>query len=512
MRTKNSIRNATVSVIMTILMSLIGLIAQKIFIDILGTEYLGISGLFSNIISMLGIVELGIGPAIIYNLYRPIKEKNLEKVRSLVFFYRKGYLCVAFAILGLGLLIIPFLPYIMKDVSIPENVIVIYILFLVDTFVSYLIAYKQSILYANQENYIINIVHIGYLVVMNFLQLLFLYITNNYYLYLIIKISCRLVENCVISYISSRKYPEVFQGEHKPLDKRTRKGILRRTKGLIYHKIGTFIVDGSDNIIISSFLGVTTVGLYSNYSLILNAVNNLMNQAFSAVTASVGNLLIDDDKEKRYSIFKNIYFINFWFASIISICFLCVIQPFISLWIGSRFLLPIFVVVILTVNLYIKLMTRTMNTFKEASGIFYEDRYIPIVQSIMNIVFSIIFLHFFGLSGVFMGTIISYLLLHLYSYPKYVYNSIFSQNIGKYFIQFLKYLFSALIMGIISYVIVSYIAFNNIFLQIIINVIVSFAFVNLIIFMFFHNSTEYRYCLGLINKFVIKIKLKVMKE
>ena len=183
MRTKNSIRNATVSVIMTILMSLIGLIAQKIFIDILGTEYLGISGLFSNIISMLGIVELGIGPAIIYNLYRPIKEKNLEKVKSLVFFYRKGYLCVAFAILGLGLLIIPFLPYIMKDVSIPENVIVIYILFLVDTFVSYLIAYKQSILYANQENYIINIVHIGYLVVMNFLQLLFLYITHNYYSY-----------------------------------------------------------------------------------------------------------------------------------------------------------------------------------------------------------------------------------------------------------------------------------------------------------------------------------------
>ena len=176
MRTKNSIRNATVSIIMTILMSLIGLIAQKIFINILGTEYLGISGLFSNIISMLGIVELGIGPAIIYNLYRPLKENNLEKVKSLVYFYKKCYSFVALAILGIGVLIIPFLPYIMKGVTITENVAIIYILFLLDTFVSYLAAYKQSILYANQENYIINIIHIGYLVIMNFLQLLFLYL------------------------------------------------------------------------------------------------------------------------------------------------------------------------------------------------------------------------------------------------------------------------------------------------------------------------------------------------
>ena len=167
MRTKNSLRNAIVSIVMTVLTSLVGLIAQKIFINILGTEYLGISGLFSNIISMLGIVELGIGPAIIYNLYKPIQEKDTEKIKSLVHFYKKGYLVIAFAILGIGLLIIPFLPYIMKDVTISENIVVIYVLFLMDTFASYLIAYKQSTLYANQENYIINSIHIIYIIIPN---------------------------------------------------------------------------------------------------------------------------------------------------------------------------------------------------------------------------------------------------------------------------------------------------------------------------------------------------------
>ena len=508
MRTKNSIRNATVSIIMTILMSLIGLIAQKIFINILGTEYLGISGLFSNIISMLGIVELGIGPAIIYNLYRPLKENNLEKVKSLVYFYKKCYSFVALAILGIGVLIIPFLPYIMKGVTITENVAIIYILFLLDTFVSYLAAYKQSILYANQENYIINIIHIGYLVIMNFLQLLFLYLTHDYYLYLIIKITCRLAENIIISYVTSRKYPEIFQGSHKPIDKKTSKGIFKRTKGLIYHKIGTFIVDGSDNIIISTFLGVKAVGLYTNYSLILNAVNNLMNQAFSAITASVGNLLVDDEENKKYNVFKNIYFINFCLASIISICFLCTIQPFITIWIGTDFILSTLIIITLAFNLYIKLMTRTMNTFQEAAGIFYEDRFVPLAQSIINVAFSIILLHFFGMAGVFMGTIISYLLLHFYSYPKYVYKSIFSQNLRKYFIQFFKYFILTIIIGLISFYIVNVITFSNILIQIIFNIVISFILINLIIFIFFHSTEEYNYCLQLVKNFFVKKRRK----
>lgn len=508
MRTENSIRNAIVSMVMVILTSLIGLVAQKIFINILGAEYLGINGLFTNIISMLGIVELGIGPAIIYNLYRPIKEKNIKKIRSLVFFYKKAYTIIAILVLIIGLLFIPFLPFIIKDISISDNIVIIYILFLIDTFVSYLIAYKQSILYANQENYIINIIHICYLIIMNILQLGILYMTQNYYLYLIIKIVCRFGENYAIDLVSKKKYPKVFEGTPEKLDTKTSKGIFQRTKGLIFHKLGNFIVDGSDSIVISAFLGIKLVGLYTNYNLVLTAINNLMTHVFSAVTASVGNLLIEPEKEKKYKVFQNIFFINFLISAIISILFLCVIQPFVKIWIGEQYLLSTFVIIILSICLYIKSMIKTMNTFKEAAGIFYEDRFVPLAQSIINVVFSIILLHFFGMAGVFMGTIISYLLLHFYSYPKYVYKSIFSQNLRKYFIQFFKYFILTIIIGLISFYIVNVITFSNILIQIIFNIVISFILINLIIFIFFHSTEEYNYCLQLIKNFFVKKRRK----
>ena len=507
MRTKNSIRNAIVSVIMVILTSLIGLISQKIFITILCTEYLGITGLFTNIISMLGIVELGIGPAIIYNLYRPVKENDINKIKSLVFFYKKAYTIIAFLVLLIWLLFIPFLPFIVNNVTISDNIIVIYILFLVDTFASYLIAYKQSILYANQENYIVNIIHIFYLVIMNILQLIFLYITHNYYLYLIIKIMCRFGENYVVAFISKKKYPEIFVDGHEKLDKKTSKGIFKRTKGLVFHKLGNFVVDGSDIIIISFFLGIKMVGLYTNYNLIITAINNLMTHIFSAITASVGNLLIEPNKEKKYCVFENIYFINFWISSIISIAFLCVIQPFIVIWIGEEYLLSTMIIITLSMSLYVRSMTKTMNTFKEAAGIFYEDRLVPVGQSIINIVLSIILVHYFGMAGVFMGTIISYLLLHFYSYPKYVYKTIFSDSILLYFIHFFKYLLLVILMGVISFIIIEYINFNNSLIQIFFNGIISLIIVNIVIFVFFHNSREYKYCLHLLKNMLKKLKV-----
>ena len=494
MRTKKSIRNAIVSMIMNVIMILIGLVSQKIFLHILGTEYLGISGLFSNIISMLGIVELGIGPAIIYNLYRPIKENDTVKIKALINFYKKVYNIIAALIFILGILLIPILPYILKDVNIPENITLIYILFLTDTFVSYLAAYKQSILYANQENYIINIIHIAYLLVMNFSQLFLLYITKNYYLYLITKIICRALENIVISIVVVKKYPTFFIKNQEKIDSSTSKDILTRTKGLIFHKIGTFIVDGSDNIIISTFLGITTVGLYTNYSLILNAVTNLTTQVFSAITSSVGNLLVSVKKEKNYEVFKNIYFINFVIATVISVGFLCCIQPFISIWIGRKYLLSSAIAITLAINLYIKILSRTMNTFKEAAGIFYEDRYIPILQSVINIIVSILLSYCFGLAGVFIGTIVSNLLLHLYSYPKYVYKQLFSDNVASYFKIFIKYLLTFILILIICYLSTIFITVNSTLLQLLLNILISLILSIAIIIVIFKKTSQFIYC------------------
>lgn len=493
MRSTNSIKNAIVSTIMNLTTILIGFIAQKIFIETLGTEYLGINGLFNNILSMLAILELGLGSSIIYHLYKPIAEQDQEKVKSLMQFYKMGYRVIALMVAIIGLIIIPFLPLIVGEVSIPENITFIYILFLIDVVVSYLLSYKRSILYANQKTYVINLIHMGYLVIMNIAQLITLILTKNYILYLWIKIACRILENVVITIISNKMYPYIKNKNVKTLDKKVRKSIFTKVRGLIYHKIGTFIVLGTDNIIISTFPGVTTVGLYSNYNLIIQALSNLFSQAFSSITASVGNLLVENDKKKSYLIYKNMLFLNSWIFAFASTGLLCIIEPFVKVWIGSKYILPLVVLIALVINFYMQGMRKTSNTFKEAAGIFYEDRYVPIMESLINIIASIIFVKIFGLVGVFIGTIISTFILFFYSYPKFVYEPLFERNYKQYLKDYIPYVAVAIISILVTYVITSRITIGNTLLQIIVNLIFVCIVPNLIHIGIFLKTEEFNY-------------------
>ena len=512
MRTKNSIKNIIVALILNLISIIIGLISQKVFISSLGTEYLGINGLFTNIISMLGIVELGLGSAIIYNLYKPVADNNKKKIKSLMRFYKISYRIIAVVVTIIGLLIIPFLGLIVKDVNISENLIIIYLLFLTDIVCSYLLTYKRSILYAYQKSYIINIVHIGYLLCMNLFQILILIYTKNYYLYLIIKIIARIIENIVITKIANKSYPILLEKDVIPLDKKTKKDIFTKIKALLLHKIGGFVVLGSDNIIISAFLGVNTVGLYSNYSMIINVLVNLSNQAFSAITASVGNLLVTSNNKKTYSVYKNIFFANTWLAGFIAIGLLVCMDSFVNIWLGEKYLLSTSVLLVLCINLYLQITRYTNNSFKEAAGIYYEDRFVPIIESVVNIVMSIVLLHYFGLAGVFMGTICSNLVLHLYSYPKFVYTRLFKKNYSDYYHNFFKNFIIVTLIGGITFCISRIIVFNNLFLNLFWNIFVCLLIPNVLFFAYYRKSSELSYYANLLSNILKKIKFKVVKS
>lgn len=493
MRSKNSIKNVIMAFIMNIVTILVGFISQKIFINILGTEYLGLNGLFTNVISMLGIVELGLGSAIIYNLYKPIAENNKEQVKSLMSFYKISYRLIAFIITIIGLLLIPLLPFIIGETSIKENINLIYTLFLLDIVASYLLTYKRSILYANEKTYIVNIVHIGYLIVLNVVQILILYTTRNYILYLIVKIIFRILENIVLTIIANRKYEYIKEKNAKKLDNNIKKDIFTKVKGLIYHKIGGFVVLGTDNIIISKFLGVATVGLYSNYNLIIQALSNLFAQAFSSITASVGNLLIENDTNKSYKIYRNMLFFNSWIFTFASAGLLSIIEPFVKVWIGEQYILPFGVLLALVINFYIQGMRKTSNTFKEAAGIFYEDRHIPILESIINIIASVILVNILGLAGVFIGTIISTFVLFFYSYPKFVYKPLFKRNYIQYLKDYVPYVSVAIISVAITYIIINNINLQNAILQIIVNLILVIIIPNIIHLIIFFKTQEFDY-------------------
>lgn len=506
MRTKNTMKNMLSSIISNIITIIIGVIAQAIFIKILGKEYLGLNSLFNNIISMLAIAEMGIGSAIIYNLYKPIAENNKEKIKSLVAFYKKSYTIIGIIIMIVGLIFVPFLQIIVDtdSITIDINIYLIYLLFLVETVFSYFLSYKRSILYAKQQNSIINIVHIGYIIFLNILQILIIYLTKNYYLYLIIKIIMRIIENIVILKISDKKYSYLKDKNVQELDKKLQKDIYTKVKAMFFHKIGAFVVLGTDNIIISKLLGLSTVGLYSNYYLIINAVQTIFSQIIQSTTASIGNMLVTETKEKCFEVFKKIRFLNYWLATFASISILIIMESFINIWIGEKYLLSKTVLVVLVINLYQKLMRSTYTSFKEAAGIYYEDKIVPIIEAILNIVISVICCIKLGLVGIFIGTIISGLALWCYSFPKFVYKKLFDKTYLNYIKETLGYLILFLVITIITCFISNIFRFNSIWLEFIKNIVICIIVPNFLLLLIFIKTDNFKYYWNIITSHIMR--------
>lgn len=500
-RKKSSFKNMITAVSSNVLTIIVGLVAQAVFIKILGSEYLGLNGLFSNVISMLGIVELGMGSAIIYNMYKPIAENDHEKIKSLMQFYKKSYRIITLIISIIGIMIIPFIKYIVdiESVTVGINVYLVYILFLLETICSYILSYKRSMLYADQKEYITNIIHMGYTILVNTMQLTFLYFTHDYYLYLIIKVMMHLVENIVISSYVNRRYSYLLDNNVTKLDSKTEKDIFQKIRALFFHKIGTFIVSGTDNIIISKYLGLVTVGLYSNYYMIINAVQTVINHIIQATRASVGNLLVTESKTKQFDIFNKIRFVNFWISCFSSICIFVIMDSFITIWIGYKFVLPTKVLLVLVINFFIVSSRSTYGAFKEAAGIFYEDRFVPIIESLLNIVLSIIFVKKFGLMGVFMGTIGSGLVLWCYSYPKYVYNKLFGRKISDYMKETIYYFIIFILIAGFTYSLAILISFDNVYLQFISNVLIALIVPNVIMLLLFSKDENFKYFINMLK-------------
>ena len=504
-RTRNSFYNVIASTSANFIAIVIGIVSRIFFVKILGNEYLGLNGLFTNIISLLSIVELGIGSAIIYNLYKPIADNDQEKIKSLMKFYKKSYHIIGLIVCAVGLLLIPVLPLITGKVELNININLIYLLFLADSVLSYFLSYKRSILYAKQQNYIVQIIHIGYLFVMNFLQILFLYITKDFYTYLLIKVIMRIIENLIITLIVNKMYSYINDKNIKKLDKETEKDIFTKIKALFFHQIGAFIVNSTDNIIISRFLGIVVVGLYSNYYLIINSVQIVAKQIIDATTPSVGNLLVTESKEKQYDVFKKMRFLNFWIATFCSICLYVLLEPFVKIWLGKEYLLSSIVVLVLIFNFYQKTSRLTYSTFKTAAGIFYEDRFVPIIESLLNIIVSVVLVIKIGLVGVFIGTIVSGLTLWCYSYPKYVYKKLFNRSYFKYFIETIGYILLFLGILIVTILVTSFINLDNTYLELLIKLSICLIVPNILMIIIFFKTNNFRYLVGLMKKMISKI-------
>jgi len=495
-RTNNSIKNSLTSMLVYIITIVMGFVLQAVFIRILGAEYNGVKGLFTNILSMLSIAELGFGSAIVYNLYKPMAEKNTQEIKILVKFYKNVYHIIAGVVLIIGVIILPIIPKIVGETLIPENIQFLFLLYLLNTVFSYLLTYKRSVLYADQKSYITNTVNSVFVILKNLIQIAIIIITKEFVVFLISQIVFTILENITINIIVNKRYEFVKDlSTAKSINKELKKDIITKVKGLLFHKIGAFVVLGTDNIIISMTqgLGVIAVGMYANYNMVIGQIKILFSNIISSLTASVGNLLVEKDKVKARSIYKSILLINSWIFCFASTSIYCMIEPFIRIWIGEKYILSKFVLIVLTVNLYIQGMRSTSNTFKEAAGVFFEDRFVPLIESITNIVASLIFVRIFGLAGVFIGTIISTMILFLYSYPKYVYKLVLEGTYKEYF---KLYVLHAVLTSIISFVTIyisSFVVISNVYIQLLLNGIICLIVPNVLYLLFAIKMPEFNF-------------------
>lgn len=491
-RTKNSAKNIVVSVFGQFIQIIFQFVCRTVFINTLTIEYLGINGLFSNVLSMLSLAELGFGTALIYSMYKPVFDDNKEQLTRLVNLYRKIYLVIAGIILLLGLGLLPFLKYLINDYNKYENLAdlsVIFLLYLVNTIFSYLYIYKKSIIDAYQKNYMYITIQKGLLVTQNILQIIFLLFTHDFVVYLIIQIIFTAVTNIIISAKADLMFP--FLRLNKKILPTTceKKVIYKNTAAMAMHKIGAVVVNSTDNLILSSLVSLGSVAIYANYLLIIANLNGFIEIVFKAVTASIGNLGASNDRKRLTDIFDTLTFIEFWVYSFSSICLYILLNHFITIWIGKNFLFTNEVVFTLVLNFYLKGMRVVINVFRDSLGLFWYDRYKPILEALVNLVVSIILTKWIGIAGVFAGTAVSTLMVCFWIEPYILYKYALIGRLRRYFVVYFKYVLTTLTAGGIINIICNHIKTD--FFGLIIKMILVCVVYNLIILLLFRKSKEY---------------------
>lgn len=491
MRTLNSAKNLASSLGITLIMTLLGFFTRKVFVDNVGVEYLGLNGLLQNILGIMTLLEGGFATSVVYNLYKPLAEDDHPKILALLQLYRKVYRYIAVGIIVFALCLYPFIDLFIKDGDNLEYVSIVYFIFLFNSVVGYFTAYKWSIINASQQNYKLTVINLTYQIGLNLTKLAILYFTKNYILYLVVEALFGLGLNYAIVRKANQLFPYIKTKEKYILDTATKSNIITNMKALFINKIGGYFMHSTDNIIISAFVGVASIGLYSNYTLLTGTVRSVVSQALNSFSESVGNLIASESSEKVYEVFQTTFFVNFLLASVPVIILHNTITPFISWWLGEEYLLGYTTLCVILLNFYIDLMRSTALTFKTKAGIFVKDKYTPLLQGIINLVLSYIFVQYWGLVGVLFATSISILSIGFWQFPRLCYKFIFHKSLWNYFRKYFSYSLVAGSALFISYSLCTYFSLDNALLQVISNGVISILIIVGVYFLLFHRTTQY---------------------
>lgn len=504
-RTEYSVLNITTGLGGYAVNIIIGLVCRMVFTRTLSADYLGVNGLFTNILTMLSLAELGIGSAIVYALYKPLATDDQDKIASLVKFYGRCYQVIGIVVAVGGLLLMPFLDLLITEQpEIKESIYLIYGIYLFNTASTYFFSYRSSLLMAAQQNYIVT--GINYLVTIgqSILQMIWLIGTHEYIGYLLIQSIGTLIYNFAVAYVAKRKFPYIVGKTIKPLEKEEKRGLIKNVRALVIWKLSGLLVNSTDNIIITYFSGLSAVGLSSNYTLLSTTLNSLLNQLFNGITASVGNLNAIESNEKKISMFYSINLANFWMFGWASIGIFVVSTDIVHLFFGESYILPLNIPFVIALNFYMVGMQSAVWTFKNTLGLFRPGRYLLIITAAINLGCSIWLGKLWGLFGILFATAISRAFTNTWYDPYAIFKYGFHVSVVPYFLKYIKYTAILVLTGSICYGICSLFDFS-----LWINVVLKFSICsiipNLVFLLCFGRTTEFGYFRQLFTRLIKKI-------
>ena len=506
-RTQKVILNSAVTLSCQIVYLVVSFVCRTIFTKNLGAEYLGISGLFSNILTILSFAELGIGSALVYRMYKPLATNDQEKLREYIQLYKQIYRIITLVILLAGLAFVPFIPSIIIAPNVKENVTLLYILYLAQTLVTYVFVYKKSILIADQKSYIVNICTQMFNLGMNIAQCVFLVVTHNFVIYCILNIVFNLANNIVCSYYADKQYPYLRKASNLKLSSEEIKNLFKDVKGLLLTKIASTAFSGTDNIFISTFIGIRYVGILSNYTVLSSIVNSVLNQIFDAITASIGNLVVTDEKSRAESVLKKLFFLNTSLYGYLCLGMLILLREFVTqIWLDSEYDLPQVVIMLILFELFLRSIHYPLYMTRSAMGCFSEYKVVFAVAAVLNIALDYVLVRPMGIAGLYIATIICRGITY-FTDAWVVYHQQLNRSVWNYLYLILKWIVFLAGCGFVMTKIVALITISGFAGFILRGLTISIIYA-LLHFLTFSHCEEFKYYLNIAGHIVYRIKRK----
>ncbi len=489
-KSKNATRNIMYGMVLKIYQMFMPFVMRTVIIYYLGAEFLGLNSLFNSILQVLNLAELGVGSAMVFSMYKPIAENDKEKLCALLNLYRKYYRIIGTLILIIGIAIVPVLPKLISG-SLPAEVdlYILYFLNLSATVLTYwLFAYKNSLLQAYQRADVVSKVFIVTDTFKYILQIVSLIIFKDYYLYCIVLLVSQIMNNIMTAYAAKRRYPDLEPKGH--LAKDEQKIINGKIKDLFTTKLATTLLSSGDTLVISAMLGLIMLAMYQNYYYLISAVLGCFTIIHTAITAGIGNSLIVDTMEKVKKTFNMLFFGIIWLLTFCVGCFLSLMQPFMEMWVGKELMLKDTIVILLVIYFCVYELTQFFSVYKEAAGIWHQDRFRPLICSIINIILNLIFVQKWGVYGVVFATIISSGCVSLPWVIHNVFKYILEENPVAYLQKFLKYVLLGILINTLIGIITAKIHLP-IIMDLGIKLIICISVINIVWIFFFRKTEEF---------------------